>query len=176
MYSFIWEQQDKSPFNSHRETQTLLLKPNSRDESVVLSREAEAVGIYGGGWKPHKHFKRKELQVVPRGQSQSFPIRAPFRTAHRSPAWHCEQHKVQSSHICKPRLPMAASPHQHNFRLLGGIGGTYHHPQRSKYSQSWNTESLVLMMSVREHKRKLSNPSYFISPFLGGGHIFWLLW
>lgn len=41
----------------------------------------------------HKHFKRKELQEVPRGQSHSFPILAPFRTAHCSPASHCQQHK-----------------------------------------------------------------------------------
>lgn len=154
--------------------QTLLLKANSRDESVVLSGKVGAVGIYGPGWVPHKHFKRKELHVVPRGQSHSFPILAPFRTAHRSPAWHWKQDNVWSSHRNKPGLPIGTSPHRHNVCLLGEIGGTYHHHERSKYGQTWNTESLKI--SVREHKQKkfkLLSPSYFIPPFiLGGGGTF----
>lgn len=45
------------------------------------------------GRSAHRHLRRKELHQVPRGQSQSFPIRAPFLTAHCSPASHCGQRR-----------------------------------------------------------------------------------
>lgn len=85
----------KEPLHPQRGMQTLfLLKPNSRDEGMILLGTVGGKETYGEGWTLlHKHFKRKELQEVPRGQSHSFPILAPFRTAHCSPASHCKQHR-----------------------------------------------------------------------------------
>lgn len=45
--------------------------------------------LHRAGAAAHRHLRRKELHEVPRGQSQSFPMRAPFLTAHCSPASHC---------------------------------------------------------------------------------------
>lgn len=119
---------------------------------------------------PHKHFRRKELQEVPRGQSHSFPILAPFRTAHCSPASHCKQHNVWSWHMHKSRHPKATPPvntgsaswerRMDPITLTGGLSIV-----RPKME-----ESFVLIISVREHKKKfkLLSPSYIL-PLCGGG-------
>lgn len=97
VFFLFLKQQRKSPFTLRGKCKLyLLLKPNST-MNVWPSQWSTGNGEYAGGWKPpHKHFKRKELQEVPRGQSHSFPILAPFRTAHCSPASHCKQHSVWS--------------------------------------------------------------------------------
>lgn len=53
---------------------------------------------------PQEHLRMNKLQAVPRGQLQSFPMRAPFRTAHGSPGSHCGMATV-SPGARPPRLP-----------------------------------------------------------------------
>lgn len=55
-----------------------------------------APGGLSRGAPAYRHLRRKELHEVPRGQSQSFPMRAPFLTAHCSPASHCGQRPAVS--------------------------------------------------------------------------------
>lgn len=55
-----------------------------------------APGGLSRGASAYRHLRRKELHDVPRGQSQSFPMRAPFLTAHCSPASHCGQRPAVS--------------------------------------------------------------------------------
>lgn len=108
---------------------------------VWSSGESRGMGMYGGEWTPlHKHFSRKELQEVPRGQSHSFPILAPFLTAHCSPASHCKQQNMWSSSVKKPRLPTGKSHSQRNLCFLKGAIGPHHHHRKSMYSQVWNRE------------------------------------
>lgn len=108
---------------------------------VWSSGESRGMGMYGGEWTPfHKHFSRKELQEVPRGQSHSFPILAPFLTAHCSPASHCKQQNMWSSSVKKPRLPTGKSHSQRNLCFLKGAIEPHHHHRKSTYSQVWNRE------------------------------------
>lgn len=86
--------------------------PSERNANFVAKAQLQGwgVGTAGGGWPPHKHFRRKELQEVPRGQSHSFPILAPFRTAHCSPASHCKQHNAWSSGMRRPSSQQVPLP------------------------------------------------------------------
>lgn len=108
---FLFWNSRKEPLHPQRGMQTLfLLKPKSRDEGMILWGTVGGKETYGEGWTLlHKHFKRKELQEVPRGQSHSFPILAPFRTAHCSPASHCKQHRRG---LWGPNRQMHVGPNQ----------------------------------------------------------------
>lgn len=68
-------------------------------------------GVSRGGLA-YRHLRRKELHEVPRGQSQSFPIRAPFLTAHCSPASHCGQRQAVrgTPAAAAPSRPVASRP------------------------------------------------------------------